>query len=150
MRVITTRKIRKAKKGKRIIYRIWYGDEIVYVGRTTQQLTDRLRGHFFRHKRYIIIDINQVTKIEYQEHRTIADMYLYEVYYINMFHPRLNRDDRAPDELTVKLPAVKWTEYVPRLMDEWRERENQRRAEQEEKSKARKKEVKKEKKSAIQ
>lgn len=30
-----------------LIYRIWYGDCLVYVGRTKQPLQSRIRGHLF-------------------------------------------------------------------------------------------------------
>jgi hypothetical protein len=47
-------------------------------------------------------------------------MYLYEIYYINMLHPLLNRDDSAPDELTVTLPEVAFTAFECNLMEKWK------------------------------
>lgn len=35
------------KEQKYIVYRIYYGDCLVYVGRTKQPLQNRIRGHLF-------------------------------------------------------------------------------------------------------
>ena len=37
--------------------------------------------------------------VEYALCETEADMFVYEVYYINRFKPALNKDDKAKDEL---------------------------------------------------
>lgn len=66
------------------------------------------------------IDIHNVSKIEYTTLRTEADMNLYEIYYINLWKPELNVDDRAKDKLTIKLAEHKWTEFVPANWDEWK------------------------------
>ena len=42
-----------------------------------------------------LIDIFSVTHIETATCQTEADMFLYEIYYINRFKPALNRDDKA-------------------------------------------------------
>lgn len=131
MRIIKKREARKAGKGDHLVYRIYYGDEIVYVGRTSQPLSDRMRGHFFKKRYYILIDINQVTRIDYMVCKTVADMYLYEIYWINVLHPRLNRNDKAPDNLTVTLPGAKWQSYMPRLFDKWKQDINAARVEAE-------------------
>lgn len=31
-----------------ILYRIWYGDSLVYLGRTKQPLQSRIHGHLFK------------------------------------------------------------------------------------------------------
>ena len=54
--------------------------------------------------------ISNVSKIEYAEFLSEADMNLYEIYYINLLKPPLNCDDKAKDELTVSLPDVDWNE----------------------------------------
>lgn len=63
------------------------------------------------------VDIMQVTKIEYAEFKSEADMFLYEVYYINKLKPSLNVDDRAKDELTVDLPKIEFKIFDCHLMD---------------------------------
>lgn len=102
------------------LYRIYYRSEIVYVGRTKQPLQDRIRGHLFKRPMHREIDINLVSKIEYATFQTEADMYLYEIYFINLWHPPLNRDDNASDNLTVVLPAVEWTLFQTKLWEDWK------------------------------
>lgn len=101
------------------LYKIYYGDTLAYLGRTRQPLKRRLRGHFFKKKLHKAIDIARVTRIEYACFATCADMYLYEIYYINKLHPLLNRDDAAEDELTVALPEVEFCEFRCNLMEKW-------------------------------
>lgn len=47
-------------------------------------------------------------------------MYLYEIYFINLWHPPLNRDDNASDNLTVVLPDVEWTLFQTKLWEDWK------------------------------
>lgn len=103
-----------------LLYRIYYGDEIVYVGQTTQKLQDRLRGHFFKKPMMRSIDIHSVSKIEFATPSSRADMDLYEVYYINKLHPMINCDKKNPDDLSVILPELKWEIYECKLMEKWR------------------------------
>jgi hypothetical protein len=103
------------------LYRIYYNCGLMYLGRTCQPLNRRLHGHFHKKPMHRDIDPRNVSKIEYAELSTVADMYLYEVYYINMLHPPLNCDDKARDNLTVSLPELDWKEHWPHLMDKWKE-----------------------------
>lgn len=103
-----------------ILYKIYYKDILVYLGRTKQNLQDRIRGHFFAKPMHKKIDILIVTKVEYAEFETEADMFLYEIYYINKFKPPFNIDDKARDNLTVSLPDIEFNEFDCRLMDKWR------------------------------
>lgn len=66
------------------------------------------------------IDIFQISKIEYAEFPTVADMYLYEIYYINLYKPQLNKDDKARDMLTVTLPEVEWKQFTSPLIEKWK------------------------------
>lgn len=104
-----------------ILYRIFYGDTLVYVGRTKQPLQSRIRGHLFAKPMHRTIAIEQVTKIEYAMFQTEADMNLYEIYFILKWHPPLNVDDKTKDYPTVELPPVVWTAYHPPLWDKWLE-----------------------------
>ena len=101
------------------LYKIYYGKNCIYLGRTNQPITSRLRGHFFAKPMHKMINIAIVTKIEICTLKTEADMYLYEIYYINLLKPTLNRDDKAFDELSVVLPELDWKEYKPPRMDVW-------------------------------
>ena len=107
-------------KTKFLLYRIWYGDSLVYVGRTKQPLQSRIRGHLFAKPMHRVLDIEQITKIEYSEFQTEADMNLYEIYFILIWHPPLNVDDKTPDKPTVELPPVKWTLFETPLWEKWR------------------------------
>lgn len=112
------------KEIKPTLYKIYYGKQLVYLGRTKQPLQNRLRGHFFKKPMHRVIDINRVTRIEYAEFPTVADMYLYEIYYINRLKPTLNVDDLANDDITVSLPEVPFIEYTCPLMERWKEEIN--------------------------
>jgi hypothetical protein len=115
-------RIRKVKEIKGyILYKIYYSETLVYLGRTKQDLQQRIRGHFFAKPMHRKIDIFMTTRIEYAEFLTEADMFLYEVYFINKYHSPLNVDDRAHDDLTVELPEVEWKQFDCRLMDKWKE-----------------------------
>ena len=103
-----------------ILYRIYYGDHIVYVGRTKQPLQSRIRGHMFAKPMHKSIDIHNVSKIEYTMLQTAADMYLYEIYFINLWKPDLNVDDKAKDKLTITLPDLEWKGFVPVNWDKWK------------------------------
>lgn len=105
-----------------ILYRIWYGDCLSYLGRTKQPLQSRIRGHMFAHPMHRAIDIHNVTKIEYTQLQTEADMNLYEIYFINLWKPPLNVDDKARDGLTIVLPELEWSEFHPANWDKWKRR----------------------------
>ena len=128
---------------KCVLYRVFYLKKIVYVGRTTQPLQTRLHGHFFKAPMMRAINIDLVSKIEYAELKSEADMFLYEIYYINKWKPSLNVDDKAHDELSVTLPELKWSEFQPPLMDKWKtqiaEKDAEFRSQKEQKEDLRKK-----------
>lgn len=94
-----------------VLYRIYYDSFLVYLGRTKQPLQNRIRGHLMSSPMHRTIDIHQVTKVEYAVFQTEADMNLYEIYFINLWKPPLNVDDKCKDALTVTLPEVQWEEY---------------------------------------
>ena len=47
-------------------------------------------------------------------------MFLYEIYFINLWKPALNRDDKAPDALSVSLPDVSWQLFSTHLWEKWK------------------------------
>ena len=109
-----------------ILYKIYYRDELAYIGRTTQDLKNRLRMHFFHTNKIVKqLDILQVTKIEYTILNTQADMYLYEIYLINLYHPFCNVDDNAKDDLSdfIVLPKLEFYEYKDPIIDKWKEKQ---------------------------
>ena len=105
---------------KFIIYRIYYGSNIIYVGRTKQPLQSRIRGHMFKKPMHRLVDINHVTKIDYAELGSEADMFLYEIYYINTIKPPLNVDDKADDNLSATLPELEFKDFWPKNFDKWK------------------------------
>ena len=119
------------------LYKIYFGETLAYLGRTRQPLNQRLHGHFFKKKFHKTIDIFKVTKIESAGLLSCADMYLYEIYYLNKLHPILNKNDIAADNLTVELPELIFTEYDCRLMEKWRMEYDSKMEEYEEKKKER-------------
>lgn len=104
-----------------ILYRIWYKDCLAYLGRTKQPLQARIRGHMFARPMHRAINIHNVTKIEYSQLQTEADMNLYEIYFINLWKPPLNVDDKARDNLTISLPELEWKEFHPVNWDKWKQ-----------------------------
>lgn len=102
-----------------LVYRIFFGDTLVYVGRTKQSLQNRIRGHLFGKPMHRKIAIEQVTKIEYAEFQTEADMNLYEIFFILKEHPPLNVDDKTADYPTVTLPDVEWHVFRTPLWKKW-------------------------------
>lgn len=103
------------------VYKIYYGNELVYIGRTKQELINRMRAHMTKELDAVLIDPDLVTKIEYASCNTEADMCLYELYYINTFHPRLNTDSNTKDNLTVYLPDLNFTEfYFKPQLNKWK------------------------------
>ncbi len=103
-----------------ILYRIWYRDCLAYLGRTKQPLQARIRGHMFARPMHRAINIHNVTKIEYTQLQTEADMNLYEIYFINLWKPPLNVDDKARDNLTISLPELEWKEFIPANWEKWK------------------------------
>lgn len=108
------------KKQKFLLYRIYYGDVLVYLGRTKQPLQTRIHEHLFKKPMARSLFIDQISKIEYTEFQTEADMNLYEIYFINLWKPPLNVDDKAKDNLTLQLPDVVWKEFTAPLWDKWK------------------------------
>ena len=110
-------------QNKPTLYKIYYkvdkGEVLVYLGRTKQSLSSRLRGHFFKKPMLRKLDLNQVCRIEYTELNSVADMYLYEIYYINKLKPELNCDDLADDELTIELPELEFKEFSSPILKKW-------------------------------
>ena len=104
-----------------LIYRIYYDSEIVYVGRTKQKLQNRLRAHFFKTTMVRSIDIFRVSRVEYAALESESDMNLYELYYILLLKPILNKDDKAKDKLSIVLPPLSFTFFDPPIFNKWKE-----------------------------
>lgn len=110
-----------SQESKFLIYRIFYGDDLVYVGRTKQPLQNRIRGHLFKNPMQRSLFIDQISRIEYAFLPTEADMNLYELYYINLWKPPLNVDDKSKDQLTIRLPELEWHNFSTPLWTKWQQ-----------------------------
>lgn len=113
-------------KRDNILYKIFYKNEqgedcLVYLGRTHQPLNNRLRGHFLKAPMMRMLDPRCVSKIEFAHFQTEADMFLYEIYFINKWKPPLNVDDKSKEELTIDLPPVAFQEFDCPLLEKWRQ-----------------------------
>lgn len=108
-----------------ILYKIYYGDELVYIGRTKQDLIDRLRFHFFGKPMVKKLDILKTTRIEYTLMRSEADMFLMEIYLICKYHPDINKDDKPHDDISPEfyLPEPRFYVYENSLIDKWKEKQ---------------------------
>lgn len=107
-----------------ILYKIYYGDELVYVGRTKQELKQRLRNHFFGGNAMTKkLDILRTSRIEYHICESEADMNLLEVYLICLWKPVLNKDDKPHDNLTIYLPEPQFYQYFDPIIDKWKEKQ---------------------------
>lgn len=111
-----------------ILYKIYYGNELVYIGRTSQDLIDRLRLHFFGKPMVKKLDIIETTRIEYSICDSEADMFVMEIYLIALYKPRINKDDKPHDDLSshLYLPEPKFYPYHHSLLDKWKEKEIER------------------------
>jgi excinuclease UvrABC nuclease subunit len=103
-----------------IIYRIYDGYGLAYVGQTAQPIDRRLHGHFFAKPTMRKLDPRSVTKVEYAVCKTRADMNLYEIYYIEKLKPPFNIADKHGDALTVDLPELEFTQHECKLLEKWR------------------------------
>jgi len=108
------------------LYKIYYRSEtgedvLVYIGRTKQPLNARLRGHFFKAPMMREIDIWSVSKVEFAEFKTEADMFVMEIVLINHYKPPLNRDDKAKDELTIPFQEPHFTLYECPHIEKWKQ-----------------------------
>ena len=111
---------------KPTLYKVYYGgadgEFVAYLGRTKNNLTQRLRHHFFKHPFQRTLDVDAVLRIEYAEFVTVADMFVAEIVLINQLKPPLNVDDKAPDELTLSVDVshVHWIPWTKtHLLEKW-------------------------------
>ena len=105
-----------------IVYKIYYDDELVYIGRTKQKLIDRLRMHFFGNPLVPKLNVFRVNKIEYALFNSESDQFVYEVYLINLYHPCLNSHDSGNDSLTIYLPEPTFYVWEDSIMDKWKDK----------------------------
>ena len=54
---------------------------------------------------------SSVAKIEYIKWKTKSDAQVMEVYYINKYKPKFNKQDKRSDTLTIQLEEKDWKTY---------------------------------------
>jgi len=71
---------------------------------------------------YKPIGLEQISKIEYAECKTEADMYVLEIYLINILKPVKNCDDKSLSKLTIKVEDyLEWKIWdKPKLIEKWK------------------------------
>lgn len=85
-------------------------NNVIYVGYTAQRLNDRMNQHFTKgHLSPQCYD--SVARIEYIEWKTKSDAQVMEVYYINKYKGKYNRQDKQNDTLTIRLEEKNWKTY---------------------------------------
>lgn len=92
------------------IYRYIYRDEIIYVGKTKRELSQRILEHENELK---FMPYLSECKIQYFETATNVEMDIAEKYYINLYSPKLNVVDMEHASFNFKLPAQNWLDYEP-------------------------------------
>lgn len=101
-----------------IIYRIFYtGDMLAYVGKTMQDLTKRMYQHYFKDTD---LDYRATKRIQFAYCNSMADMNVYEMYYINKLHPFENRDGISKDTLSIRLDKeLEFQDYDISILDKY-------------------------------
>ena len=85
-------------------------DNTIYVGYTGQQMSERMKQHFT--KGHLPKECYQsVAKIEYIKFKTKSDAQVYETYFINLYKPKFNKQNKRNDALTIKLDEKEWKTY---------------------------------------
>ena len=85
-------------------------NETIYVGYTGQTMAQRMNQHF--NKGHLPKECYQeVAKIECIKWATKSDAQIMEVYYINKYKPKYNKQDKRLDQLTLVLEEKEWKTY---------------------------------------
>lgn len=90
---------------KGYVYRMFVGEEIVYIG-MTENVSRRMEQHFTRNKKIITAGI---TKIEYADAGNYTDAKIVELWLINKYLPRLNKAGKSNEKTTTDMSIeLKW------------------------------------------
>lgn len=85
-------------------------DNTIYIGYTGQKMSERMNQHFT--KGHLPKECYQsVAKIEYIKWKTKSDAQVMEVYFINKYKPKFNKQDKRSDTLTIQLDEKEWKTY---------------------------------------
>ena len=85
-------------------------DNTIYIGYTGQKMSERMNQHFT--KGHLPKECyKSVAKIEYIKWKTKSDAQVMEVYFINKYKPKFNKQDKRSDTLTIQLDEKEWKTY---------------------------------------
>ena len=85
-------------------------DNTIYIGYTGQKMSERMNQHFT--KGHLPKECySNVAKIEYIKWKTKSDAQVMEVYFINKYKPKFNKQDKRSDALTIQLDEKEWKTY---------------------------------------
>jgi len=84
------------------IYILYSKDEIVYVGKSSHCIYQRLLKHLTPGN----IEYKEVTKVEVFQIANKANTDVAEIYLINMYKPPLNKDCNSSDVLTIQIESL--------------------------------------------
>ena len=106
------------------IYRFVNKDnKTIYVGKTTKTLKMRLNAHCITDGTCPTECYEEVDRIFYFNVKSEIDLCLYEIYFINIFKPKYNTQDKyLKSDTTIVLPKVEWNEVKYKFKQEKIER----------------------------
>lgn len=70
--------------------------EIIYIGQTNNSLSKRFKKHNHLPQECY----EEVKEKRFVELNSAADLFVYEIYYINKYKPKFNRSGKGEDELS--------------------------------------------------
>ena len=82
-------------------------NNIIYVGKTTNPMKKRMNRHRHCPKQCY----QERTKVLYAELETKADLFIYEVYYINKYMPKYNKATKYKKQPQSKIIGLVWKDY---------------------------------------
>lgn len=91
------------------IYKYVYRGEIIYIGKTKRDLSERIYEHSVELK---FLPYLGESKIQYFELPTQVEMDIYEKYFINIYMPKLNVVDTDGAVFSFQIKEPKWKEFT--------------------------------------
>ncbi|MGN1327075.1 MAG: GIY-YIG nuclease family protein [Clostridia bacterium] len=82
-------------------------NNIIYVGKTTKSMKKRMNGHKHCPKQCY----KERKEIQYAELETEADLFIYEVYYINKYMPKYNKATKYQQSPQGQIVGLVWKDY---------------------------------------
>lgn len=110
---------KEQKKKCLYIYRFLNKDnEVLYVGKTSNNLKTRMFGHFNSMKRLTEEQLNEINKIQYIKILNSFEWHVLEIFYINYFKAKYNKEFQCEDNdfnilhIEKILEKYKWKNFM--------------------------------------